>query len=187
MTALEHLLANKTRILERIYFDQLQEYLIDLENYLDSTKGDTRNCRFRLQKIYDFLRPKAFYIESIKDKNEQRQEVVRLFLGQESMVEFKNPFECRSSKEYPNLLLANYTPKQKVQGTDLCLDRMRPNVLTESLKVYGVDDQMFLTIFIYEDRQTSSKSSMLTLWNQVSLITVRYGVIFCSGRKDEAQ
>ena len=89
------------------------------------------------------------------------------------MVEFKNPFQCKSSKDYPNVLLTNYTPKQKVQGTDLCLDRIRPNVMTESLKVYGVDDQLFLTVFIYEDRQTCSKSSMLTLWNEVSLMTVR--------------
>jgi len=169
LTALEELLVNKTRILERIYFDQLQEYLIDLENYLDSTKGTTRNCRFRLQKIFDFLRPKAFFIESFKDKNEQRREVLRLFLGREFVVQLKNPFLCTFSKSEPNLMLADYTPRQKVNGADLCLDRMRPNVLPESLKVFSINDAMFLTIFIYEDKQTASISSMITLWTEVCL------------------
>jgi hypothetical protein len=167
LTALENLLANKTRILERIYFDQLQEYLIDLENYLDTTKGSTRNCRFRLQKIFDFLRPKAFFIESFKDKDEQRREVNRLFLGRESVLQLKNPFLCTFSKSQPNLMLADYTPRQKVNGADLCLDRMRPNVLPESLKVFGINDKMFLTLFIYEDKQTASISSMMTLWTEV--------------------
>lgn len=169
LTDLEELLVNKTRILERIYFDQLQEYLIDLENYLDSTKGTTRNCRFRLQKIFDFLRPKAFFIESFKDKNEQRREVLRLFLGREFVVQLKNPFLCTFSKSEPNLMLADYTPRQKVNGADLCLDRMRPNVLPESLKVFSINDAMFLTIFIYEDKQTASISSMITLWTEVCL------------------